>query len=103
MRPDQAWQATLGQLEMEMPKAAYDTWVRETEMLAYEDGSFMIGVHNAYPQAIGYRAACPVKSPACSPVSWTARLKCASLSGKIRLISGQSSIRLPQPIQKQQI
>jgi chromosomal replication initiator protein len=48
MRPDQAWQATLGQLEMEMPKAAYDTWVRETEMLAYEDGSFMIGVHNAY-------------------------------------------------------
>ena len=48
MRPDQAWQATLGQLEMEMPKAAFDTWVRETEMLAYEDGSFMIGVHNAY-------------------------------------------------------
>jgi chromosomal replication initiator protein len=48
MRPDQAWQATLGQLEMEMPKAAYNTWVRETEMLAYEDGSFMIGVHNAY-------------------------------------------------------
>ena len=48
MRPDQAWQAALGQLEMEMPKAAFDTWVRETEMLAYEDGSFMIGVHNAY-------------------------------------------------------
>jgi chromosomal replication initiator protein len=48
MRPDQAWQATLGQLEMEMPKASFDTWVRETEMLAYEDGSFMIGVHNAY-------------------------------------------------------
>jgi len=48
MRADQAWQAALGQLEMEMPKAAFDTWVRETEMLAYEDGSFMIGVHNAY-------------------------------------------------------
>jgi len=48
MRPDQAWQATLGQLEMEMPKASFDTWERETEMLAYEDGSFMIGVHNAY-------------------------------------------------------
>jgi chromosomal replication initiator protein len=48
MRADQAWQAALGQLEMERPKAAFDTWVRETEMLAYEDGSFMIGVHNAY-------------------------------------------------------
>ena len=48
MKPEQAWQAALGQLQMEMPKAAFDTWVRDTEMLAYEDGSFIIGVHNAY-------------------------------------------------------
>lgn len=48
MKPDQAWQATLGQLEMEMPKASYNTWVRDAELLAYEDGSFMIGVQNAY-------------------------------------------------------
>jgi chromosomal replication initiator protein len=48
MKPDQAWQATLGQLQMEMPKATYNTWVRDTEMLAYEDGSFIIGVQNAY-------------------------------------------------------
>lgn len=48
MKADRAWQATLGQLQMEMPKAAYDTWVRDTELLSYEDGSFMIGVQNAY-------------------------------------------------------
>ena len=48
MKPDQAWQAALGQLEMEMSKAAFDTWVRDAELLAYEDGSFMIGVQNAY-------------------------------------------------------
>ncbi len=48
MRADQAWQATLGQLQLEMPRAAYDTWVRETELVSYEDGSFIIGVHNAY-------------------------------------------------------
>jgi len=48
MRPEQAWNATLGQLQLEMPKAAYDTWVRDTEVVAYEDGSFVIGVHNAY-------------------------------------------------------
>ena len=48
MKPDQAWQAIVGQLQMEMPKAAFDTWVRPTEMLAYEDGCFMIGVSNAY-------------------------------------------------------
>jgi chromosomal replication initiator protein len=48
MNAQQAWQATLGQLEMEMPKAAYDTWVRDAELVSYEDGSFIIGVHNAY-------------------------------------------------------
>lgn len=48
MKADQAWQAALGQLQLEMPKAAYDTWVREAELIAYEDGSFIIGVSNAY-------------------------------------------------------
>ena len=45
MKAAQAWQAALGQLQMEMPKAAYDTWVRDAELLSYEDGSFIIGVH----------------------------------------------------------
>jgi chromosomal replication initiator protein len=31
-----------------MPKATYDTWVRDADLLAYEDGSFVIGVNNAY-------------------------------------------------------
>ncbi|NLG71584.1 MAG: chromosomal replication initiator protein DnaA [Chloroflexi bacterium] len=48
MNAEQAWQAAVGQLQMEMPKAAFDTWVRDTEFLSYEDGSFMIGVANAY-------------------------------------------------------
>ena len=48
MKADQAWQATLGQLQMEMPKAAFDTWVRDAEYISYEDGSFIIGVENAY-------------------------------------------------------
>jgi chromosomal replication initiator protein len=48
MKADQAWQAAIGQLQMEMPKAAFDTWVRDTELVSYEDGSFIIGVQNAY-------------------------------------------------------
>ena len=48
MNAVQAWQAALGQLQMEMPKAAFDTWVRDAELLSYEDGSFIIGVQNAY-------------------------------------------------------
>ncbi|MBN2549237.1 MAG: chromosomal replication initiator protein DnaA [Anaerolineales bacterium] len=48
MKAEQAWQAALGQLQMEMPKAAYETWVRNAEYISYEDGSFIIGVSNAY-------------------------------------------------------
>jgi len=48
MKAEQAWQAALGQLQMEMPKATFDTWVRDTELVAYEDGAFVIGVHNPY-------------------------------------------------------
>ncbi len=48
MKADQAWQSTLGQLQLEMQKAAFDTWVRDAELVSYEDGSFIIGVHNAY-------------------------------------------------------
>ena len=48
MNAEQAWQATLGQLQMEMSKAAFDTWVRDAELVSYEDGHFTIGVKNAY-------------------------------------------------------
>lgn len=48
MEASQAWQATLGQLQMEMPKATYDTWVRDTRFLNYQDGIFTIHVQNAY-------------------------------------------------------
>ncbi len=48
MEARQAWQAVVGQLQMEMPKATYDTWVSNAEFIACEDGSFIIGVENAY-------------------------------------------------------
>lgn len=48
MKAEQAWQSVLGQLQTEMPKASYDTWVRDTQVLSYEDGLLTIGVDNAY-------------------------------------------------------
>lgn len=48
MNAQQAWQATLGQLQMEMSKASYDTWVRSAELVSYEQDIFTIGVPNAY-------------------------------------------------------
>jgi chromosomal replication initiator protein len=50
MNPEHAWQATLGQLQLEMSKASFDTWVSCAEYLSYDEvtGCFTIGVKNAY-------------------------------------------------------
>lgn len=48
MDANRAWQTVLGQLQMEMPRASYDTWVRDTRPTSYEDGHLTIGVRNAY-------------------------------------------------------
>jgi chromosomal replication initiator protein len=48
MNVEQAWQSVLGQLQMEMPRASFDTWVRDTRPVSYQDGTLTIGVRNAY-------------------------------------------------------
>jgi chromosomal replication initiator protein len=48
VNPQQAWQATLGQLQMEMSKAAFDTWVRNAELVNQQEDLFTIGVQNPY-------------------------------------------------------
>ena len=48
MEANQAWQTVLGQLQMEMPRASYDTWVRDTRPVSYIDGLLTVGVRNAY-------------------------------------------------------
>ena len=48
MNLEHAWQSVLGQLQMEMPKASFDTWVRDTCPLSYENSILTVGVRNAY-------------------------------------------------------
>ena len=50
MNAHQAWQATIGQLQMDLSKATFDTWVRNTQLISYEDesGTFALGASNAY-------------------------------------------------------
>src|SRR5215211_4661929 len=48
MNAEQAWQSVLGQLQMEMPRASFDTWVRDTKPVSYQDGTLTVSVRNAY-------------------------------------------------------
>jgi hypothetical protein len=48
IQPERAWQMALDQLNLDMPKASFDTWVRDTSFVSFEDGVFTIGTPNSY-------------------------------------------------------
>jgi hypothetical protein len=48
MTPDQAWEAARGQLQAEVDRAAYETWVRNVEYIGFEEGVFTLGAANEY-------------------------------------------------------
>ncbi len=45
---ERIWQTVLGELQLEMTRATFETWLRETRLVAHEDGCFVIGTANAY-------------------------------------------------------
>ena len=47
-QPKEIWDIARSQLRLQLPRSTYETWVRDTSCLAYEDGAFVIGVANAY-------------------------------------------------------
>ncbi len=48
MNADQIWRAALGELQLQMTRPTFDTWLKNTRAISYEDGTLIIGVHNAY-------------------------------------------------------
>jgi chromosomal replication initiator protein len=48
MKPDLVWSASLGELQLQMTQATFDTWLRDSRFLKYEDGVFIIGVKSGY-------------------------------------------------------
>jgi len=48
MNPQEAWQSVLGLLQMEMPRASFETWVRDTEVLSLDLGVMIVATRNEY-------------------------------------------------------
>ena len=48
MNAKEAWKKALETLQAEIPKAQFDTWVRDAKLIAFEEGIIRIGVQNAY-------------------------------------------------------
>lgn len=45
---NQLWQAALGELELKISKAKFSTWFKNTGILSFSEGEFVIGVPNAF-------------------------------------------------------
>lgn len=51
MEPEAAWQATLGELKLQMTRATFNTWVKDTAVRQVrDDGTFVVQVKNEYAQ-----------------------------------------------------
>ena len=48
MSPETVWKAALGELEMQMTRATFTTWLQGTRALSCVDGEFVIGVRNDF-------------------------------------------------------
>jgi chromosomal replication initiator protein len=48
MLPETAWKATLGELELQMTKATFNTWLKDTRLLACDGAEYVVGVKNDY-------------------------------------------------------
>ncbi len=48
MDPRTAWSAVLGDLQLQLPRPTFDTWLKSTSYCSYEDGEFIISTPNPY-------------------------------------------------------
>lgn len=46
--PAEVWQAAYGELQLQIPREAFNTWLRHACLVAHEDGTYIIGVSNIY-------------------------------------------------------
>lgn len=47
-KPGQIWDAALGELQLQVARPAFETWLRDTDGVAHTDGEFVVGTANAF-------------------------------------------------------
>ena len=70
MNPETVWQTALGELQLQMTKATFDTWLKHSSVVAYEDGTFIVSdfignrVYTVTPDRSTVTALAEIPSPA---------------------------------------
>ena len=50
LNPERVWQATLGELELALQRPVFESWLKDSHFVAYEDGVYIIAVKSAFAQ-----------------------------------------------------
>ncbi|MCL5074168.1 MAG: chromosomal replication initiator protein DnaA [Chloroflexi bacterium] len=96
MNAKQIWQAVLGELQLQVSKANYETWLKNTSVVSHEDGLFIIGAPNSFAKEwLESRFLSKIKRTLTSIIGQTVDLKIVVAQPKPRTRSLQSSL-LPQ-------
>src|SRR5882757_9408547 len=48
MDPKQVWRATLGELQVSLSPANYETWLKDTALISVDDTRFRVAVPNGF-------------------------------------------------------
>jgi DNA replication protein DnaC len=72
MTADEIWQAALGELQLEMTRATFETWVKPTSLVSYQAGEMVIATPNQYAQ------------------EWLAKRLCSTVNRVLTGITGRS-------------
>ena len=104
MNAEHAWQTVLGQLQMEMPKASFETWVRDTKPVSFDSGVMTVAVRNAYARDwLDTRLATPVSrllmTATESTCNWWSAHNCVAFKDiwrpELKTATRHSNYRLP--------
>ena len=47
-QPNHIWKAALGELQLQVTRPSYETWLRDTTGVSFGDGEFVVGTPNAF-------------------------------------------------------
>ena len=98
MKPDLVWSAALGELQLQMTQATFDTWLRDARFLKYEDGSFVVGVKNGYAKDwLEHRLLPTIKRTLARLAGQSADVRFVVWDGKPQQREDISLLNLPEP------
>jgi len=97
MDPTHTWAAALGELQLQMTQATFETWLQDSKLVKYEDGTFVIAVKNGYAKEwLEYRLLATIKRTLARQVHRTVDVKFVVGSDKPReTVSNTPLLNIP--------